>query len=402
MASLSHRDYSPFSPGQPVPIEYFVGRREEVERLRDKVIRATNQKRVEVAFIQGERGIGKSSLASFVRHLVERDHAVIGVHVYLGGVSTLDELIRRVLDRLINESADKPWFERIREALGSRIKRVGLFGVTLEIDATAKELDRLAVEFAPALRRLLDKLAGEKKGLLIILDDINGLAASGEFAHWLKSFVDDAATARAPLPLCLALVGLEDKRAQLVKLQPSLARILDPIDMGAWSREGTRDFIGITLAKVGVSIDHDAIERLADLAGGLPMLAHELGDAAFKADSDGTIDLRDAVNGAVAAADVVGRKYLEPQVYQAIRSKAYRDILRSVAVQRAGFTRKNLVKVLPADQAKVLDNFLRKMLQLGVIARDPEGGPGSYRFVNALHALYFFIEAERAKSGPAE
>ena len=43
---------------------------------------------------------------------------------------------------------------------------------------------------------------------MLVLDDINGLARSDEFANWLKSFVDTVATAKKPLPLFLLLVGL--------------------------------------------------------------------------------------------------------------------------------------------------------------------------------------------------
>lgn len=37
------------------------------------------------------------------------------------------------------------------------------------------------------------------------------------------------------------------------------------------------------------------------------------------------------------------------------------------------------------------------MRKLNVIKLDPEKGPGVYSFVNELHRLYFFLEAERAR-----
>lgn len=57
------KDYSPFTPGQPVPVEFFVGRSEEVRHLLDQVNAATTGK-LRVGFLTGERGIGKSSLAA--------------------------------------------------------------------------------------------------------------------------------------------------------------------------------------------------------------------------------------------------------------------------------------------------------------------------------------------------
>ena len=107
---------SPFSPGQPVPIEFFVGRIREIERLRC-MVKAGMQGRFRIGFVSGERGIGKSSLASFVRYLSEHESQVSGCHVFLGGVEDLKEMLRRTFDRLLKESMDKPWHEQIKNFL---------------------------------------------------------------------------------------------------------------------------------------------------------------------------------------------------------------------------------------------------------------------------------------------
>ena len=40
----------------------------------------------------------------------------------------------------------------------------------------------------------MDSLKGHRRALFLILDDINDLAGSEEFANWLKSMVDEIAT----------------------------------------------------------------------------------------------------------------------------------------------------------------------------------------------------------------
>ena len=67
------KDYSPFQPGQPVAVAFFVGRKKEVEELLANV-RSAVRGRLEVAFLTGERGIGKSSLAAFVRYIAQREY----------------------------------------------------------------------------------------------------------------------------------------------------------------------------------------------------------------------------------------------------------------------------------------------------------------------------------------
>lgn len=392
------KEYSPFTPGFPVQVEFFVGRLAEVTRLKEKVTSIATG-RLQVAFLCGERGIGKSSLASFVRFITERDAQVLGLHTFLGGVSSLGEMVRRVFDRLLKESVGKMWHQKVKDFFGNHIREVGLFGVSLEFGAPEKDLKRLVHDFAPALRNLKQRLGDEKKGILLILDDINGLASSVDFANWLKSLVDEVATTAEPLPLCLVLVGLEERRQTLISLQPSLARIFDLVEIRPWTKEETVEFYSNALSSVGVEIDQEALDILARYAGGLPVLAHEIGDAVFKVDQDDHIDRQDALGGVIAAADIVGRKHLEPQVFQAIRSRNYRAILRKAAVEplQITFTRNELRAHLAGEEAKGLDNFLTRMKHLGVIRSDPDRGRGAYRFENHLHYLYFWLEAERAK-----
>ncbi|GIW95324.1 MAG: hypothetical protein KatS3mg110_3365 [Pirellulaceae bacterium] len=391
------KDYSPFTPGQPVPVEFFVGRSKEVQKLVDSVKAATAGK-LQVVFLTGERGIGKSSLASFVHRIAEQNHHALGLHSFLGGVVSLEEMVRRVFDRLLKESLGSTWEHKVKEFFGKHIRQVGLFGVSVEFEAEGKDLRRLVHDFAPTLQNLIQRLSDEKKGIFLVLDDINGLAGSADFANWLKSFVDEIATSK-PLPLCLTLVGLEDRRRSLVSLQPSLARVFDIIEIKTWSEDETRRFFNYAFGKVGAAVENEALDILSRFAGGLPVLAHEIGDATFKADTDNRIDRKDALEGVVAAADIVGRKHLEPQVFAAIRSPRYRAILRKIAADpvKMNFVTRDLRKQLTAEEQKVLHNFLARMKKLGVVHSDTEAGPGAYRFGNQLHYLYFWLEAERAK-----
>ena len=311
----------------------------------------------------------------------------------------MEEMVRRVFDRLLKESVDKSWHDKVRKFFGNHIHEVGLFGISVEFGAPAQDLRRLVHDFAPALRNLVERVKDEKKGIFLVLDDFNGLATSLDFANWLKSLVDEIATSQKLLPLYLLLVGLEERRQALIELQPSLARVFDLVEIRAWSSDETRTFYQSAFSRVGMEVEAQALELLARFAGGLPVLAHEIGDAAFNLDADGRIDSTDAMNAVIEAADIIGRKHLEPQVFNAIRSARYRSILRKLTRKpfMVKFERSEVMKSLSGDEGRVFDNFLRRMSELTVVSRDPEQGPGAYRFTNLLHYLYFQMEAERAR-----
>lgn len=324
-------DYSPFTPGLPVPIELFVGRNAEVKRLSEHVAAAA-QGHFRVAFLAGERGIGKTSLASYVKGIAEQQHNMVGVHVMLGGANSVDEMVRRTFEGLLHVSRDKKWYEGIKDFFGNSVKSADLFGLKLSFAPTDEQLIALARNFGHSLKATIDKLASQNRaiGLTLILDNINGLAESQEFADWLKSTIDDIAINRQ-MPLCLVLVGIEERRRSLVELNPSLARSFDLFSIEPWQNEETREFYSEAFASVGFKVNQDAMNFMVRYAGGLPAVAHEIGDATIRAGDDKVIDRTDALRGVTQAARIVGQRHVHQQAINAIRSTKYRAILQKLA-----------------------------------------------------------------------
>ena len=388
---------SPFRPGQPVPLEFFVGRIKEIERLHSMVKASIHQQRLTIGFITGERGIGKSSLANLVHRLSDSKCKTAGFHVSLGGVRELNEMVRKTFDQLLKESMEKPWHDQVAEFFENRVRKVGLFGFSVELNLKDSDLSLLTQNFVPALRNLLDKLKEQKDGLLLILDDINGLATSAEFANWLKSTVDEIAMSEQKIPLCILVAGLEERRQEMVAIQPSLARVFELIEISPWSDEEATEFYQNTFQSAHAKIENEELGTLVRFTGGLPVLAHEIGDAVWRAAQSSEINEDEIYEGVFNAAEIIGLKLLEPQIFSAIRSERYRSILRKMTGElQMRFRRAELATRLTNQEVKVMDNFLQRMRILGAIDTDPEVR-GGYKFPNLLHAFYFTIESQRAK-----
>lgn len=390
------KDYSPFTPGVPVPIDFFFGREEEIKEILGSVEKSLARNTIERLFVAGDRGIGKSSICNFALHVAEKDLEVIGLHVYMGGVDTLEEMVRRVFEGFLKASIDKPWYSKVKEFLGDHVEQVGLFGVSVKFSASKTELEYAVNNFLPALQNLLKKLSPEKKGILIILDDINGLASSSRFANWLKSFVDECATSRTPIPVSLVLVGLPERRNEMIKSQPSLDRVFDIIKIEKFRKQETKEFFSENFNKVEVRVDPKALDLLTRWSAGFPVFMHELGDATYKEDTDNTIDGYDAMNGVLRGTDTIGAKYIESKVMSAIRSKKYKGILKKIPRKPLGyrFSRQEAVSVLKSEEAKVFDTFIYKMKKLGVIVEDKDLGSGNYEFSSELYHLFFWLKSE--------
>lgn len=365
------------------------------------MVRTANRGVLQIGFITGERGIGKSSLASLVRRLCERERVATGCHVYLGGAHDLQEMTRRTFDRLLKDSIERPRHHQILEFFGNRVRKIGMFGVSVELALNAEDL-RMAsssTNFIISVRELLRYL-DERTSLLLILDDINGLAGSADFAHWLKSLVDEIATSQRETRLCILLVGLEERRRELIRSQPSLARVFDLVDIEPWSDAEAEQFYRESFAEGNATLPTVGPRFLVRYTGGLPVLAHEIGAAVWHVARTQTIGQNELSYGVVRAAEIIGIKLLEPQIFQAIQSGRYRSILRKIADEpsRMTFQRGELVARLTEDERKVMDNFLRRMRTLGAVEIDPEVR-GGYRFPNRLHALYFWMSQELQRKG---
>ena len=261
-----------------------------------------------------------------------------------------------------------------------------------------QELKELTRRFPEVLYNLLEKIKKEKKGLLLILDDINGLAENTDFANWYKSFVDEIAIHYKHFPVFIILLGIPEKKDILAKQQPSLMRIFRIVAVEKLSDEEVEQFFNNTFTNAGIQIDKIAMQIMIHYSSGLPVLMQEIGDAIFWQDTDEIIDEKDAYAGLVNATEKVGQKYLDPNVYNAIRSPRYRSILRKLGRVRLNFHKKEIESLLNKDEKKVFNNFLMKMRKLGVIEPDIEGERGTYRFVNEIYRMYIWMESQATKN----
>ena len=395
MPKVGPKEVSPFTPGSPVPVELFAGRAQQIQEV-DNYLKQATSGRQENVFLTGDRGIGKSSFASIVRQLAGVNHEMVGIHVFLGGVTTLEELARRVLEELVREGWDQPWYARISNLLGDRVKRVGALGITIEFHPEPEDMTLLAHRFPEILGEFVARISEDRRGVLIILDDINGLTEDDLFANWYKSAVDQIATQFGSYPALVLLSGLPERRNQLSVQQPSLMRVFRIVELERLSDPEVEDFFDKAFGEVGMVVKADAMRLMVKYSSGLPVMMQEIGDATFWTDSDGEVTRRDATSGIGEAAVSVGRKYLDPSIYRTIRSDRYRAIIRKMSSDsiQPTFTRQQIASRVSEEEFRVFDNLLRRLRQLGVVEIDHEGGRGAYKYTNQIYPVYMWMEAQ--------
>jgi energy-coupling factor transporter ATP-binding protein EcfA2 len=395
MNNLSTKE-SPFTPGRPVPREFFVGRLDLINNLLTHIEYSKNNNNENFILI-GDRGIGKSSLASLLNYIVNKEREMLGVHIFFGGTSKLDEMVKVLFTSILNASTiEKQLLNKIKNVFGNSISEIGILGLSLKFNPPKEHLKEIVYNLPEALESVIKNISPQKKGLFLILDDIDNLADNIDFPNWYKSFVDRIGTKyNGKLALFSIMICTPDKRDKIYKLQPSINRIFTPIMVERLNDTEVENFYINAFKTAKIEIEKDALDSLVFFSGGFPALMQEIGDSVFWCNKDNIIDKNDTMEGIIKAAENIGKKYLIPNVYRALHSKKYKSILDKIINSKSiitEFTTTEIRKKLTSDEQKVFHHFLKKFVTLGIIERDTEKERGSYKFVNIIYPIYMHMQ----------
>jgi hypothetical protein len=399
---------SPFTPGKPVPIEFFTGRKNEINRIKRSLSQTAKGKN-ENLFLTGDRGLGKSSLASYSLDIAEIEHDLLPVYCPLGGITSVSNFVKTVIEKMVASSRQKEIHEAFKQIFRKYISDLGL-GIpgifSVKLDIPKEELDSFPSNFLPILNKSIETLKKHgKKGIALVLDDLNGITAIPEFAHFLKSTVDSIQIEYKGLPLFLMLSGTKERRLELIEKQPSVGRIFDVIELGRLDEEEVKSFFLKSFESVSIKIEDDALSYIAKKTNGYPIFMQEIGDSVFWSVPGNLADYENAIEGVFDASVNIGHKYLDSQVYETIKSEKYHSILnkigKAIAENRieTEFHKNELKKALGLSEKEtdVLDNFLGKMKELNVIVPILEK-KGYRRFSNDLYSIYIRLQSVEPKS----
>ncbi|MFH0983334.1 MAG: hypothetical protein V2A79_17585 [Planctomycetota bacterium] len=327
--------------------------------------------------------------------MAEREHGLHSIYATLGAAETLDDVGAAVLKATLNSGTFEPRrIEAVRGWLAKYIGEQSLFGVTVHAEVLKKDAPTIASGMLPFLTEVLARVkAMGVKGVFLVLDEINGITGNPKFAHFIKDLIDTNAMSRSPLPLLLRLCGVEERRREMIRHHQPIDRIFDVVDIGALSRPEMTDFFHKAFESVSIQVEPEAMKSMTKYSAGFPKIMHLVGDAAFWIDQDGIIPEDEALRAVLTAADEIGKKYVDQQVYRALRSKDYHSILGKIAKTglEMSFHRAEVAKGLTEAERKKFGNFLKKMKDLKVLRSGQVRG--EYVFIVRMVRVYIWLQS---------
>ena len=383
---------SPFEPNRPVSPENFTGRSTAIEMILRYAKSASNGN-MKNFFLTGDKGLGKTSLADFVKDYIENNLGMTGIYVSNKENNSVEGLINLICEAMTNKIHKDSVTDKISRVF-EYIDSLEYHGAKLNFNKSnnPKLMTDLYSNFHIYLKDFIDEINSEK-GIFLIIDDINGLSESDDFVNWYKRLNDTIRVEKLNLKLYVLFAGYPEKFDNLVALEQSFTRIFHYKEIGNLKDDEVKRFFIDTFNKVNITCDEDALEFLTFYSSGLPLVMQNVGDYAFWSAEDNNISKDIAIKSIIHAGNEIGNKQLI-NILKQIKSELYMQILIKLGEYHSfSFNKSIFYEKLNNDEKTVFNDFLTFMNELGILISYDSENNEVYEFTNHLYYTYFMIKS---------
>lgn len=407
--------YNPFQPNKIVAPGMFTGRVDEICTI-ERALFQTKNLNPQHFLIEGERGIGKSSLLFLVSRFADGRIEPIEtakmnflvLSVDLAGVTNQVEIVRAIARELksrlneikaFKEGAKKVWdFLSNWEILGVRYHRE---------DNTPIDADEVRDDLILQISELCTAPDCGIDGLFIIIDEADAPPVEAGLGEFLKLFTERL-TRRNCNNVLVGLAGLPTALPKLRASHESSPRILTVLSLAPLETDERKQIVQKGLDSANernerpTTITDDALELLAELSEGYPHFVQQFAFSAFDADRDWTIDVADVIDGAYrenGALTQLGSKYFDEMYHGRISSNEYRKVLNAMAEHGDRWVQRKQIAVESGIKSTSVANAFNTLVAREIILSDPSRR-GFYRLPTRSFAAWInAIKSVEEKKG---
>jgi energy-coupling factor transporter ATP-binding protein EcfA2 len=391
---------SPFTPSQPVDYDFFVGRKENINRIEHRIKYCIQANQVQIVFIRGKQGIGKTSLAKYCNIYMRAEYMMQGFHILLAGndgPKSINDFYKIVFDQIKHQARKAGLTNKITDFLSDIIDEVSvkINNINIKSSNNKEKLENLSlVSFIDFLEKFYEKLNNEidRTGLLLVLDEIDGVAECPYFANFIKCLSDYVNVNKINLPILILICGTSSKYASITNNLERTADYMDPIDISKLSDIDVGSFFRISFEKLMLPIRQKALDRIVAFADGSPRLMHLIGDEIYlRARSNVHIDDNIACVGISEAAKTWGNKYAPLRLREIIEDEYYHKVI--LAIDDLDIEMKlvesEIEKKIGRKYLKSIKDFIISLNKLELLKRSDD--KGIWVFTNRLISLYLQV-----------
>ena len=385
---------SPFMPGLHVYPEKFIGRGEDIKKFL-RYMPSIQNGHQRYFFVTGKKGMGKTSFVKYIANIVENQFQITSIYVNNDGNESLDILISKIIESTLIKYNSKGLKSKIKESLLNHVESINFQGSGIKFKENNEDLVYSVRDgFDSFLKDLTGKMDYGQKGILFIIDDINGLSRDKQFTSWFKSFCDTINFFDEFIPVGFCLVSYPDEFDALTLQNSSFSRIFERIIIDRIDDGDIENFFKDAFSKLNILIEDDnSLDMMVTFAFGMPLAMQQIADSIFWLVENDKINKDTVVKGIINAANEFANKQIKSILNQ-IRSQDYENILIKIAGNNNyAFKKSQLKEILNENEFNKLSDFLIRAKNLGIIESVGRKNSGEYQFTNRLYFVYFMIIA---------
>jgi hypothetical protein len=393
---------NPFSPDAPVAPELFAGRTTEITQVKG-ALASTCRGASQHVLVQGERWMGKTSIALYVRNMAQAadqvftpDARFFTAFCRLGACRDLDEVCAVILDQFRTLQNDVR--HRVLDVLSQvRGLTVGMFGVQLERDTTRPPL---VATFPTILERIIEEARITHNAFLVILDETEHVSALPGTASFLKTLFEQLG-ADGFRDVMFLMTATPDGVERLVGDHASFPRLFRYVDLDPMTRDESDELFRKALDRGDpeVSITDRALQIAHTYSDGFPGMLQELGYAAFEVNDDDEVDDDDLIDGLMGtvvhkgALETLYDKHFRRTLTKQLLSERYREILDVVAWSNSDVISYGEISSALEGKldAKKIGGYLSQLVRRDVL-RKVEGTKGQYTLPSRMLRMWLRLE----------
>lgn len=393
---------NPFKPGSLTPPGMFTGRLEELRTIE----RALGQTRAGVPthfLIHGERGIGKSSLLLYVKHLAQggldpiwlpEKLNFIVLNISLERSDSYVDVIKKIAREFELQVSKRENIKEFAKGVFEFIGRWKAMGIEYRPDPPKQT--ELLEEVTAAFETAIERMGIYVDGVLILIDEADKPGPEAGLGAFCKLFTERL-TNRGVGTVCIGMAGVSPVVDILRKSHESSPRVFELMGLEPLTEEERIKVLhrGLDEAeqinKLKTTISQDAEIMISQLSEGYPHFVQQFAYCAFNADSDNDIDLDDVLKGAndpqEGALEQLASKYFHELYFDQIGSDEYRQVLRAMADHLDGWVTKEDIRKATHLKETTLGNAIAALRSREIII-PKRGVKGVYRLPTQSFAVW--------------
>jgi hypothetical protein len=377
--------FNPFVPNGIVSPGMFTGRYEEIKTAEQALFQTKNGNPQHFIF-EGERGIGKSSLAYFIEIVASGQifgiddikYNFLTVSIELAGIDTKIGIIRQIgreLKRKLGERKDPTEYAK---KAWDFLKDWEVLGVKYNESRDSFDEDEAQSKLIESFINIIRDSDGEFDGIFLLMDEADGPSSEAGLGEFLKIFTERLMK-RGCNKVLIGLAGLPTLVPKLRASHESSPRLFQIINVSTLSDDERLKVIESGLAHAGtknsdsVSMEPEASELIASLSEGYPHFLQQFSYFAFDVCETNQISKEDVKRGAYmenGALSQLGDKYFSEMYHARIWSEEYRKVLKFMAsFGDAWVSRSEIVKGCDVSPSNI-NNALAALKSREIITAD--------------------------------